>query len=179
MAKSDLTWSEFIWQQNLIWADGKLFIALYNPLSVNIIWIYWLWNIVPIGSTFQIWKIQPSEAYLIRDCRAILVRIDSIEEISICGSARQDLLSKDVSFSNYKHPEPISSLDPKNVKLVSSMTFIITKSVFPPTCSSCCNFQGAVILVWEHTLNYNNSTPSTCCMVLPSPISLHIHTNTS
>ena len=66
----------------------------------------------------------------------------------------------DVSFSNYKHPEPISAPDPKHVKLVSSLTFIITRSIFPVTHYICYNFQEVVILVWKHLSRYYNSTPS-------------------
>lgn len=66
------------------------------------------------------------------DFQIILVKMGGVEEISIPGSVQQDVLSEDVNFSSYKHLEPISSPDPKNVELVSSMTFIITRSIFLP-----------------------------------------------
>lgn len=136
----DLVW--IYWQQNLIWSNGKLFIVFIHPIQYKY-WYIWLCNIITdsTGVTFEMWKILYSGTYLAPNkklqsynSQGRLYRRNF--HLWLC---RQDLWSKDVSFFNYKHSEQISSPNPRNVKLVCPMTFIITRPIFPPTCSLCYN----------------------------------------
>lgn len=55
------------------------------------------------------------------------------------------------------------------------MTFIITRSVFPPTHSLCYNFQGALILVLDYLPSYHNSALLLPIILISTPLHFYSH----